>query len=158
MNKILYLLTTFIFLNQEIRASEPYLGILRSVDSNSQQKFSHNMYFFTCRSYGIVSIDELYAISKKDTTCFNAIKQFYRQNPSLKYYSMGILKQSQKYHLEFKNNRCIIYAKGTKSLSELLLLQGLGIVKAGFNDDEFNYSFNEAQAEAVEEKMPSRTL
>ena len=56
------------------------------------------------------------------------------------------------YHIEFKNQECILYALGEKTLSELLLENGLAVCKPIFRDEEFKYLFYKAQLKAKTNK------
>ena len=69
-------------------------------------------------------------------------------NPNLETYAQRNFKIYQNYHIEFKNNRCIIYISGEKNYSELLLERGLGIIMPNFQDKEFSYMFKNAQKRA----------
>ncbi len=153
MNKILFFLMITNFYILHLFAYEPTLAMLQTVYSNSNQKFSLRQSHFMCKAYGVISVDELYQESKQNSACKKGIDAFYRQNPRAKYYSARLLKLRQMYHVEFKNNRCIIYAKGLNTLSELLLAQGLAIKKTIFKDEEFNQVFEKAQIEAKENNL-----
>ena len=148
MNKILYFLIISILFSPLAFSKEPTLAILKAIYSNSNQKFSIRQYTFLCKPYGIVTLDELYAEATPDSSCKKSIDKFYIQNPHQKYFTANLLKLKQTYHVEFRNNRCILYAKGLNTLSELLLAKGLAISKSMFKDEEFKNSFIEAQIEA----------
>ena len=153
MNKILYFLIIATAFVPSFYTKEPTIATLRAVYSNSHQKFSIAKYEFSCRPYGIITIDELYLQAKANSICEKSVSEFYRQNPKAKYFSSLLLKIRQNYHVGFRNNRCIIYANGLNSLSELLLKEGLAIKKTMFKDKEFDYLFTEAQIDAKENKI-----
>lgn len=153
MNKILYFLTIIGLLTIDILAKEPTLAILKVVNSNSQQVFSIGQSTFICKAYGVVSVEELYQKAKDGSECKKSIEKFYRQNPKDIYFSESLLHLRQTYHVEFKNKECILYAKGLNSLCELLLSNGLAIMKTTFNDEEFSSSFTDAQVDAKENNM-----
>jgi len=153
MNKILYFLILITIYTPFIDAKEPTLAILRAIYSNAEQKFSIAQYSFLCKPYGVITVDELYKEAKKDSTCRSSIDIFYKQNPKDKFFTSSLLKLRQTYHIEFKNNRCILYAKGLNTLSELLLSKGLGIKKIIFQDEEFSNKFAEAQLDAKANKL-----
>ena len=153
MNKTLYFLIISTLFSPFVYSKEPTLATLRTVSSNSSQKFSIKRYDFLCNAYGVVSIEDLYLESKIDSECKKSINKFYRQNPNSKYFSANILKLRSNYHIEFRNNRCILYAKGLNTLSEMLLVNGLAIKKSMFKDKEFDYSFNQAQISAKVNKV-----
>ena len=52
------------------------------------------------------------------------------------------------YHIEFKDKKCVVYAKGQMSLSEILLKEGLAVNEPRFKDEEFKYLFDKAQIRA----------
>ena len=145
MHKIIYFLIlpfTYIY------ALEPSLAILYDVNSNDTQKLNIGNYNFYCSPYGIHTLESLYKQSKPDSLCKKSIDKFYINNPNLKYFSADILHLKQRYHINIKENKCILYAKGELSLSELLLKKGLAVLKAKFKDKEFAYKFKSAQTQA----------
>ena len=150
MSKIIYFLMCISIFVPSYSSQKPTLAKLNNVYSNNMQEFGISQYKFICRAYGVISVDELYLQAKEGSVCKNAIDHFYAQNPLLKYYSASLLKINQYYQVSFKNNRCIIYAKGMNTLSELLLKNGLALKKTNFQDEEFEASFFKAQREAQE--------
>jgi len=145
MYKIIYFLVlpfTYIY------AVEPTLAILYNVNSNETQKFNIGNYNFYCSPYGVTSLETLYKRSKSDSLCKKSIDRFYVKNPDLKYFSDGILHLTQRYHIDFKEGKCVVYANGELSLSELLLKNGLAILNPKFDDEEFSYRFKNSELEA----------
>ncbi|MCX6051206.1 MAG: thermonuclease family protein [Campylobacterales bacterium] len=124
------------------------MAILLSIDSNSLQRFNIEKNNFICRPYGILTLESLLENSENGSKCKETIESFYKKHPDLKYFTYGILKSQQMYHVEFRESRCLIYAQGQKTLSELLLEKGLAMNKSTFKDEEFRYSFEKAQASA----------
>jgi hypothetical protein len=152
MHKIIYIfIIKIIFLNS-LMAKEPVMAILNSIASNPTQKFNIKNYTFYCKAYGVISLEELYNHNSTTLECKNKIKIFYKKNPKLKYYAVYNLHAGQAYHVEFRNNQCLLYAKGKQILSELLLKNGLAFIEPRFNDIEFNYRFKESLFEAKVEK------
>lgn len=144
---ILYFLFTI-----PLHAQEPFLAILDSVFSNTTQEFRAGEYSFYCKPYGVLTLDMFLNNANLDATCRNKIDKFYINHPYLKNYSLILLELEQRYHIEFKDTKCILYAKGQYTLSELLLKEGLALIKPSFMDDEFRYSFFKAQKKAKIEK------
>lgn len=144
---LFYFLTTFVY------AKEPTMALLISVPANDTQHFRLAQYSFVCKPYGIVSLEELYQASLTNETCKTTIEKFYRKNPLLLYFTSERLYKKQLYHIEFKENRCILYAQGQKTLSELLLRYGLAFVKPFFRDPEFYHSFINAQNNAKNDSL-----
>jgi len=153
MKKILNFLIILILCSSFVYSSEPTIATLRAVYSNSSQKFNIKQYEFLCKAYGVISVEDLYLESKVNSECKKSIDKFYKQNPNIKYFSANMLKLRNNYHIEFKNNKCILYAKGLNTLSEMLLLNGLAIKKSIFKDKEFDYSFTKAQLSSKVNKI-----
>lgn len=153
MNKIIYFLLITVVTVSSIYSKEPTIATLKAVYSNAHLKFGISKREFLCKPYGLITIDELYLQAKAGSTCKKSIDKYYMQNPRDKYYSSSLLKTRQNYHVEFKNNRCILYARGLVTLSELLLKKGLAIKASTFKDVEFDYYFSEAQIEAKEKNI-----
>ena len=129
------------------------IALLISVPSNDTQTLKINQSLFICKPYGIVSIEELYNNTATNETCKRVIEKFYRKNPLLQYYTSERLDKQQLYHIELKENRCILYAQGQKTLSELLLRQGLAFMRPFFEDSEFYHLFIKAQRNAKNENL-----
>ena len=131
-----------------LEAKEPNLAILKNIDSNDFQRFSIKNSSFTCEPYGVLTLEEIYKKSKKDSVCRKNIEKFYLQNRDLLYYSESFLKVGQTYHIEFKSSKCIVYAQGQTTLSQLLLRKGLGVKKLRFKDEEFDALFSDSENSA----------
>jgi len=146
MNKLLsiILLGYFAFIN----AKEPTLAILQNVNSASIQKFTIANSSFYCDAYAVIGVDKLAMNSSVDSTCKKSLGGFYKRNPQTKYYSQELLKVLQTYHVEFKEEKCIVFAQGEITLSELLLKEGLAVLEPNFKDDEYKAIFRNAQISA----------
>ncbi len=152
MHKIIFFIFIHISIVSSLDAKKPTLAILLNVISNDTQKFTMANYSFYCSPYGVVTLERLFNNSEKESICQQSILGFYKKNPTLKYFTDGILKVRQTYHLEFKDERCTLYAKGKMTLSELLLKKGLAVVKPDFKDDEFIYAYEKAEFKAKIDK------
>lgn len=142
----------FLFLSSAF-AQKMVIAQLEEIYSNAFLRFSTSKYSFLCHSYGIVSLEELYANAQKDSQCKKNIEQFYGKYKEERYFSLRHLKQFQFYHIELKGDgKCIVYAKGEISLSQMLLREGLALKKPYFKDKEFKYSFTNAQKNAKFDK------
>jgi len=153
MHNLVYFFILYMFSTLRLFAVEPTVAILDNVVSNGVQEFHVGSYSFVCTPYGVLSVEKLYSNSKLSSKCQENIYNFYQKYPDLRYYTQNSLKVEQMYHLEFKNQECVLYAFGEKTLSELLLENGLAVVKPLFRDDEFNYPFHEAQMRAKMNKL-----
>ena len=145
MNKILLFLIIVSVFTTSVYTKESTLAVLREVYSNGMQKFSVGSYDFLCRTYGVLTLDELYEKSVVGSVCQKSIREFYAKNPTTLSFTDSLLKQRQLYNIEFKDNRCILYANGQVVLSEILLRNGLAVLKPRFKDKEYRYLLNAAQ-------------
>jgi endonuclease YncB( thermonuclease family) len=64
-----------------------------------------------------------------------------------------LLATEQSYHYEIRDNECILYARGKKTLSEILIDKGLAMKKPFLKDDEFFGSFYRAESYAKRNKL-----
>jgi len=133
-------------------AKEPTLALLKNVYTNNIQKFSIGNTGYTCKAYGVISIEDLYFKSVENKICKNSIIDFFRKNKTKKYFSQMLLHVEQLYHIDFIGDECIIYAKGQKTLSEILLQEGLAIKKVNFQDEVYKGKFISAQASARKQR------
>jgi len=153
MNKIiLYIIYLFAIFTLSY-SKEPTLAILRSVYTNEFQRFSIGMHEFTCRPYGVVTLEELYHMEKIDATCKKSIVEYYIENPMDKYFSENLLKNRQVYHIEPISKRCVLYANGRATLSELLVKKGLAVVKPKLKDEEFLQLLTQTQNYAKDKEI-----
>lgn len=143
----------FSFLCHTLWAKEPLMAILQGVHANDSQLFLLGQNFLKCRPYGVISLEEIYAKEQTNQTCRRAIEKFYAKEPLLKHFAGSIFKTKQMYHIEPKAQRCIVYAQGMNTLSELLLGRGLAFVAPFFKDEEFLYSFSKAQRNARAQRL-----
>jgi len=146
------ILSLFFLFTIGVYSKEPSLAILLNVNSNTTQQFNIGNYNFYCQPYGVVSLEKLYSNSTNGSICQKNIDMFYKKNPDLKYYSDTILHLKQRYHIDFKNGSCVLYAKGQLTLSEILIKKGLALVEPMFKDDEFISSFKKSELEAMLDK------
>lgn len=153
MNKfLLFLIFTTVF-SPFIYAKESNLALLQEVYSNGLQKFSIGSYDFLCRTYGVLTLDELYEKTKESLVCQKTIQKFYIKNPLSLTFSKRLLKRRQLYKIEFKDNRCVLYIGGQVILSEILLKNGLAVLKPMFKDKEYISLLNDAQSYAKKTKI-----
>ncbi len=145
MHRIIYFFILLIFLIYPLNAKEPVMAILDGVVANGIQKFTFAQYSFYCKPYGVLTLEMLYENDSFNSGCQESLQSFYKKNPLSEHFSGDILKVKQMYHVDFRDNRCILYARGEKTLAELLLKEGLAVTKPLFNDDEFVYVYNKVQ-------------
>jgi len=133
-------------------ASEPFVATLDAVISNKIQLFHSGNYDFYCEAYGVLDVEDILSHSLKNEVCMVAVLDLYTKNLNLKYFTENFLHIQQNYVVELKKNGCVLYASGQKTLSEVLLENGLAIKPMNFKDKEFRYSFLKAQRKAEFEK------
>jgi nuclease-like protein len=151
MNKVFSIILLLFYTT--LLGQEPLLGILKSVNSNTQQLFLISNNTFICESYGVLSLENLAEDSQLDSACRKKVKSFYKKNPKEKYFSALKLHTMQTYHLEFKKQECLLFASGEITLSELLLREGLAILQPLFKDKEYIALYSLAQENAkIEQK------
>ncbi len=139
---IVLLITNF------LEAKEPTLAILRNVYSNDFQQFTYKNYSFICRPYGIATLEDVYRSPSVSSVCKEHIDKFYIQNPLLKHLSASLLKIFQMYHITFKDGKCLIHAKGLKTLSEILVDNGIAVKEKYLKDEIYGYKLDKAQKKA----------
>ena len=145
---IVILLSTFLF-TTNLYANEQKLFLLDSIISNFDMKFKSSRYSFICKPYAVLGIDD---ISRDDKACYESVISYYQVYPNDFYKAYKFLDVEQMYHIEFKKGQCVVYVKGQKTLSEILLENGLGVLKPHFMDREFEARFKKAEKLAKENK------
>ena len=148
MKKIILHSIIYISILCDLVAKEPLLAILNTTISNETQIFNIKNFTLECKPYGVITLEKLYISSTKDSACQKSIKNFYIKNPILEQFVSRVLKSQQMYHIELKDSKCIIYAQGEITLSELLLRKGLAIKQPIFKDEEFKDYYAIAQRKA----------
>jgi len=149
MNKIVYLL---FFSFSALFSAEPTLGILHSINSNTQQVFTIAQKRYVCDAYGILGLEKLLENSSINSACKTKIQKFYLKNPEARSLSFKKLHIFSQYHLEFKESQCILFASGEITLSELLLKEGFALLEPLFDDEEYVKYYKNAQELAKFEK------
>ena len=141
-----------IFSSLLANATEPILVQVTTIVSNEIQKVQANNFSFYSIPYGILGVSNILNENQDNQNCQQSLQELYLQNPKLKYFSQYLLQRNQLYHVEIKNQKTLLYAKGDKTLSLLLLENGLAIVENNFRDEEFKFSFMRAQKQAKKSK------
>lgn len=131
-----------------LHAAEPILGMLESIESNRYLTFSIGNQPYRCQPYGVLTLEELLAGSTLDSRCKEVVSNLYRKNPHLKGYGAKNLKRFQRYHIEPKQERCTVYAQGTRSYAEKLLRSGLAMRKPLLYDELWLFRWKRAQKRA----------
>ena len=108
--------------------------------------------FFECTPYGILTLNELVLRKELSLSCKKELELYKRQHPHDLRFSYKHLKIEQKYHFDIIKNECILYSSGQVSYSEVLLKNGLAIMRPQFRDDIWRYRHKKAQDFAKIEK------
>jgi hypothetical protein len=148
MTKIIFLFILFL----PSFAKEPVSYFLESIYSNTLLKFRYKNNQFFCQPYGVIGIDKILKNKNINKTCKKAFKDFIISNPDLINYTKIKLYVEQKYRIDFKENKCLIFSSGKKVLSEELLYKGLAIPKTPIKDEEYRYRFQKAYKSAKKAK------
>ena len=132
-----------------VLSAEPLGMVLEGIYSNASLMFRYKTNTIECAPYGVFTLTQVY--NKKDLSqgCRVMIEKFFRSHPKVRYFSEYKLHYRQYYMIEpKKNGECIFNAKGRRSFSELLLLNGAAALQKGFKDDEYRHKFTQAQNSA----------
>ena len=113
---------------------EQHLGILEKIPNSGYLQFDVQNRTLICKSYGIISIHEILFDQNATQRCRSAILNYFHHHPKEYYFADYHLHLQQMYHLELKEQTCIIYSRGSVSYARELLEAGLAKVKKGFND------------------------
>lgn len=133
-------------------AKEPTMGILESISSNTKQTFLINNTRYRCDAYGVLDFDKLFNDSAISGVCKEKLKKFHAKNPHAKHFTQSKLYIFAMYHLEFVKERCLLYASGEITLSEMLLKEGFVVLEPAFEDEEYARLYKNAQNVARFEK------
>lgn len=144
---LLYLLCSELFGQSHVIAK------LISIPSNNLQIFSIEGKTFSCLPYGVITLGSMLQYKKINATCRKEMALFFAKNPEKTQFVARRLHVKSFYDLRYAKGECVIYASGQKSLSELLLENGLAILKANFQNEEFHALFLQSQRHAQENKL-----
>lgn len=143
----------FIITQMSLEAKESSLAIVTNIYSNTIQKVKISNSPYLCKAHGVIGLNELLQISKKNSSCSKSIQNYYISHPKDKYFTDSIIKVGAMYHIILIDNTCILKAKGEVTLSELLLKNGFASLKKKFRNREYSDSFHRAQMRAKEKKI-----
>lgn len=151
MKKIIALFFLLLYANS--MAKEPTIAILDGVISNTHQKFRIAQNSFICEAYGVITPAKLIQKENLSDACTKSLESFYLKNPYKKHFSALHLHLMQSYRVVFKEKKCLLYARGKSTLSEMLLREGLVVLELNFRDREYETLYKNAQSNArIEEK------
>jgi hypothetical protein len=136
-----------------IIAKEPFYAEVVNLIANDMQEFSYGNIQFICKPYGVITIDEIYRDVNSEPFCRESIRKFYAKHADLKYFTNSKMKIYQLYSLDIKkDSRCTVNIAGKKTLSEVLIEQGLAVKKPLLDDREYENYFFAAEKKAKDNK------
>ena len=148
----MYKLFSLAFFSLSLFAQEPTLGILESIQTNTRQIFIIGQSRYKCDAYGVLGVEKLLKNRVLNSACKQNIQRFYEKHPEAKFFIHRKLKSLQRYHIEFQESECVLFASGEITLSELLLKKGFALLNPLFKDKEYLQYYEDAQALARFEK------
>ncbi len=140
------------YIYSSVWASDVKVAKLVSIVNLKTQSLKHNGRGVMCVNIGVVTLQELPLYAQKAQECKYAVDSFLYTNPSFKRFAYKNLIIEQSYHYSIYKDGCILYANGPESYSEMLLRNGLAIIKPEFDNREFNGKFKYAYDGAVRNK------
>jgi hypothetical protein len=127
-------------------AKEPTVMILDTIYSNGLYKFRYGLREVYCRPYGVWTVEVIAQSTTKNSVCKDQFKKFIASNPKLAYYAWYHLEVEQSYHIELaKDGYCKVFAFGQKTISEMLLQNGVAVLDPLFEDEEYSFRFQKSQ-------------
>ncbi len=131
-----------------LQAQEPRIMILDAIYANDSYLFRYKRSHIVCKPYGVWTFDQALRRDDISSSCKKVLADFIAHNPKLYYFAHYNLHLEQGYRVEKKKGECIIYPGSKRTLSEMLLAEGIAIKQPNFIDEEFRYRFFQAQATA----------
>jgi hypothetical protein len=150
---MLKLFAVSVILSSQIFGQSHFIAQLISIHSNASQVFKINGKSFSCSAYGITVLHKIAQTKQINPICQDEIKKFFDTDPTKLSVASKYLHVKSFYDLIYVKGQCLIYASGQKSLSEILLENGLAVIEHGFHDEEFDALFLKAQRHAQENKL-----
>ena len=148
-----YLITLFFLFLPLLRAQEPQILFLDAINANDSYLFHSREARYLCTPYGVWTLDRITRNSDISPVCKKALDNFIMHNPKLHYFVHYIMQTEEGYRVEFRNGRCIVYLGSKRTLSEVLLQNGVAIEEPVFSDEEFRYRFHQALRVAKTKKQ-----
>jgi len=150
--KIIYMksiIKLYIFIAVILFGDEPpVIMTLRNIISNDSIIFSYHQHYFNCYPYGIIALEKLLTDEKTSSTCKKIYFDFSQKYPKLHFFAHYHFHLEQNYVLDLHKEGCIIFSKGKKSYSEVLLEHGLAIINPKVKNEEYMLYFFAAQERA----------
>lgn len=129
-------------------AQEPRIFLLESIDAYDNSLFRNRQSRVACAPYGVLTIRQLLWRTDTKSSCRKTLLDFIAHNPKLYHFLHYVMHLEQGYRVELKKSGCVIYLGSKRTLSELLLAEGVALKRPYFSDEEFRYRFYHAQRSA----------
>lgn len=133
--------------------AEIKVGLLVSIQSNAKMTLLYHNIPVSCEPYGVIPFETMIPNAFSPKECSEEIEKFYHSHPHERHFARENLYVQQSYHFEQKAEGCILYANGAESYSEMLLREGLAVIRPGFDDTEWNAKFARQSQGAEKLKM-----
>jgi hypothetical protein len=131
-----------------LHAQVPHTAMLEQTPDNAALVFKSDQSRLICKPFGVRTLEEIAGDRRTNTLCKALFEGYAKRNPGSRQYAASTLKRFQFYRIEPVQERCILYAKGRVSYSEMLLHEGLAVIKRGEVKRELRRSFERAEAGA----------
>lgn len=132
--------------------SEVPVALLESVHHNTQMVLKYKNSSVLCQPFGIKSLEMIQQQTPNQQECQKAVQAMYQKNPSVKYFAKKKLHLQQTYHFNLIEKKCVLYANGPESYSEMLLAEGLAVIDESFDDKEWNEKLKKAYMRGMKDK------
>jgi len=143
---------SFLILSFILSCHALQIGLLLEVKNNSLLYFSVNNQDELCVPYGVVTFEMLRHKNHDATLCQKRLNHYFEMHPKDAFLAREHFHLQQQYHIEKRDDRCMIYAQGKKRYAQILLEKGLAIVPVDFEDKSVAVQYRRIQSEAQREK------
>lgn len=147
-----FIIKIYLFVSVVLFADEPIGMNLENIIANDSLVFSVKQSYFNCYPYGVIPLEKLLRDKHVSKVCQNEYLIFKKRYPKLYFFAFYHLHVRQNYMVKLQKEGCLIFSKGKKTYSEILLEQGLAIIDPKIKNQEYDFYFFNAQARAKREK------
>jgi hypothetical protein len=145
MKRFLAIFTMTILL---LHAELPQNAILEQTPDNSVLVFRSHQSHYLCRPFGVRTLEEISKDRRTNPECKKLFEGYMQRHPHSRQYAATTLKRFQRYRIEPVQDRCLLYANGRVSYSEMLLHEGVAVMKRSESRRELKRRFERAEAGA----------
>lgn len=131
------------------------VALLKGIENNHTLHMVYRQTAFVCKPYGIETLSELVMHTDLNSSCSAYLDSFRQTYPKEKFFAQMNLKVQQKYSVEGKDNRCVLYLSNDYSYSEALLEKGYAKMpfEVKGKNPEMEYRFKKALKRAKTKKL-----